>query len=154
MAKRNRSTRKTPTSSRPTRRRSGASRPVALDLALAPERPLVRIAGTEYEMRHPTEVSLKEYVRIQRQAEGIEQMFKDRGDEGVTEDEADKLAALLDELARYVLPEAPEALHKRLTDTARMSILRAFTHTQLEHLSTVAGTRAGAGEEPDAATGG
>ena len=95
-----------------------------LELTTTVERPVIKIDGHAYAMRHPEECSLLEQHYLRQWGQEIADAFK--GDE--LDPEAMSLAEQrLREVVGLIMPELPQAIAQSLSDTQRLAIMRGFT---------------------------
>jgi len=96
-----------------------------LDLKTVVDRRIVRIDGTPYELKHPQELAVADYLRLGGKTDRVYQIERDAVEGKATEDQLVELMTVLDEIVGEVLL-APADIIKRLQIAQELAILEVF----------------------------
>ena len=96
-----------------------------LDFSLIePERPFIRIDGTNYELAMPEDFGIIERARLeklQRRAAELHQRVED-----LSEEDAAELVRVVEQLVALVVPTMPADVRSRLRDLHKLRIIEVF----------------------------
>lgn len=87
-----------------------------------PDRPFMRFAGEVIHFKLQSDLSLKEYKRVQ----SLGKAFEGLSDDDVDEKKMDDMVSALVDAARLCLYDAPDGLVETMTDGERLKIVEAF----------------------------
>ena len=96
-----------------------------LDLDRIIERPVVRIDGTDFELKDPGEFSVVDTGRLRRNTRRVVEMIQDYA--SLTDKSQAELEANIDELMDSIFVNMPEAVRRSLTFEQVGEILAYFT---------------------------
>jgi hypothetical protein len=85
----------------------------------------VRIDGAPHRLMHDDALTLEQTLVLEKLGPRVNELFNKLRDETLNNDERAELDSALDRACRLVL-DAPDVVHKRLTQKHRFEVLKAF----------------------------
>lgn len=85
---------------------------------------VVVIDGRRYTLLDRATASVGQLLKIDKLRRSLAEIAPDADD--LTPDQAATVAVALDGITRVLLPDAPDAVHDKLTDVHRLSIIQAY----------------------------
>lgn len=104
-----------------------------LDLSTGVERPTIRINGQAYEMRTPDEFTWHQNQLINKRGRQFQNLVSRMdNEEGLTDQETDKLGNLSADMVDQLVVDLPEDVAEKLRPIHQLKIFEAFTKLSRE----------------------
>ena len=91
-----------------------------------PDRPIVAIDGTAYEMAVPEDFGLRDRARFARLAKRLKAISGSTSDADISDEDIDTLVQSLSEAVSLILPGLPAEKRAKLRDGHLLAIVQAF----------------------------